>query len=420
MPQTKQMFGSLALCMLLLMNGWNARAEEDEGDAEAISVQTHGFISQGFLKSERNNVFEGTKDGTFQFNEFGVTFLTDLFEQLHAGIQLFSRDLGDLGNNEVTLDWAFGDYRWRDWLGIRLGKIKIPYGFYNETRDVDMFRTSIFLPSSVYYEGERDKLNTLIGGGLYGNVSAGSFGALSYHFQIGDANVESGSGDVKYAQNENSAVTEMQIDRQYTADLEWETPLEGLKLGAFAMQSDLTITTSTTTATTTETTSATTTTMATDANSTPPEATDGDSAGDAPHAPDDSRQFYIFSAEYSIGDAVMSGEYLCPADSRAPEGYYFGAAYRLKDRYEFGAYYSVYYAHSRDKDGKKREHHGGKDYSAWQKEWVASVRVDLNKYWTIKAEGHLIDGTAQILSQDNSEGTKRDSYLFALKTTYHF
>ena len=414
------MFGSVAFCMLLVMNSWNARAEE-EGDADAVSVQTHGFISQGLLKSERNNVFEGTKDGTFQFNEFGLTFLTDLFEQLHAGIQLFSRDLGDLGNNEVTLDWAYGDYRWRDWLGIRLGKIKIPYGLYNETRDVDMFRTSIFLPSSIYYEGERDKLNTLIGGGLYGDVSTGSFGTLSYHLQIGDANVESDSGDVKYAQNENSAVTEMQIDRQYTADLEWETPLEGLKLGAFAMQSDLTITTSTTTETTTDTTSTTTTTMTTDANSTPPAATDGASSGDAsPHTPDDSRQFYIFSAEYSRGELVMSSEYLCPSDSHAPEGYYLGAAYRLKDRYEFGAYYSVYYAHSSDKNGKEREHHGGKDYSAWQKEWVASVRVDLNKYWTIKAEGHLIDGTAQILSQDNSEGMKRDSYLFALKTTYHF
>ena len=30
------------------------------------------------------------------------------------------------------MDWAFLDYQWRPWLGLRAGIIKMPFGLYNE------------------------------------------------------------------------------------------------------------------------------------------------------------------------------------------------------------------------------------------------------------------------------------------------
>ena len=149
------------------------------------NIDVHGFISQGYLQSDGNNVFADTEEGTFQFNEVGLNFSTDLTDRLRAGLQLFSRDLGDLSNNEFELDWAYGDYRWRDWLGFRAGKIKIPYGLYNETRDIDLLRTSIFLSSSIYYEGERDLVNAFQGIVLYGDIAFNQFGNLSYQLQWG-------------------------------------------------------------------------------------------------------------------------------------------------------------------------------------------------------------------------------------------
>ncbi len=398
--------------LLVMLSGWNALAE-DEFASKRMDI--HGFVSQGLLKSERNNVFADTKDGTFQFNEFGLNVTAELIEQLHAGIQIFSRDLGDIGNNELTLDWAYGDYRWRDWLGFRAGKIKIPYGFYNETRDIDMLRTNIFLPPSIYYEGNRDRQNTLIGGGVYGDVSLASLGTFIYQLQIGDANMSSDSSDMKYVRDENATLLTMAIDRQYTADVEWETPIEGLRFGGFAMQTDMSIEFEESTSSETSTTPTDTTQTALTSETPAPSE-----SAMSPSAPDETQKFYILSTEYTRGNFVVSGEYLIAPNSHAPEGYYLGASYRLNDRFEVGGYYSVFYGQSADKDGKRRQEHGMNDYSAWQKEWVASVRVDLNTYWTIKAEGHLIDGTAQILTQDNPDEMTQDSYLFALKTSYHF
>ena len=408
MKKIRRICVEIALFLFGVMLASNVLAEEEFG---VTDIEIHGFVSQGFLKSGENNIFADTEDGTFQFNEFGMHVMAELIEQLHAGLQIFSRDLGDIGNNELTLDWAYGDYRWRDWLGVRAGKIKIPYGFYNETRDIDMLRANIFLPPSIYYEGNRERQNTLIGGGVYGNVSLSSAGTLTYQVQIGDANMSSESSDMKYAQEEQSSLVDMQVERQYTADVEWETPI-GLRFGGFAMQTDLNMEFSDTTSaeeTTTDSTSS-------DANEDQP--TTNSSA--TPPAPDETQTFYIVSAEYGWNNLALSGEYLIAPESHAPEGYYLSASYRLNDHVEFGGYYSVYYGQSADKDGKRSEEHGLKDYSAWQKEWVASIRVDVNTSWTIKAEGHLINGTAQMLSQDNPDEMKEDSYLFALKTSYLF
>ena len=111
-------------------------------------IQIHGFLSQGYAKSTKQNNFPVTNSGqgSFNFNDFGINFSKEITPDLHVGMQLSAFDRGDYGQDKVTIDWAFGDYRYKDWLGIRAGKIKIPQGLYNETRDNDALRTFIFLP----------------------------------------------------------------------------------------------------------------------------------------------------------------------------------------------------------------------------------------------------------------------------------
>ena len=58
-------------------------------------------------------------------------------------MQLLGRKFGSERDPSVVVDWAYGDYRWRDQLGLRAGRIKLPYGLYNQERDVDMLRTSV-------------------------------------------------------------------------------------------------------------------------------------------------------------------------------------------------------------------------------------------------------------------------------------
>ena len=76
---------------------------------QSDALQIHGFISQGFMMSNENNFLGQTKDGTFEFNEFGINFSTELTNELRVGMQIFARDLGYLGNEELTVDWAYGD-----------------------------------------------------------------------------------------------------------------------------------------------------------------------------------------------------------------------------------------------------------------------------------------------------------------------
>ncbi len=141
-------------------------------DAHAFDtdqIQIRGFISQGYLISDQNDFyFAETEDGTFQFNEFGINFSAEPTDNLRLGLQLLSRDLGKFGNSEIELDWAFGDYRFRNWMGVRVGKMKRPVGLYNQSRDIDAVRTSILLPSSLYNEAFRNPTLATTGIGLYG------------------------------------------------------------------------------------------------------------------------------------------------------------------------------------------------------------------------------------------------------------
>ncbi len=59
----------------------------------------HGFVSQGYLKSTDNNYLGKSKNGSYEFNEIGLNIALPIADALRFGIQLFSRDLGDEGNN---------------------------------------------------------------------------------------------------------------------------------------------------------------------------------------------------------------------------------------------------------------------------------------------------------------------------------
>ena len=364
------------------------------------NIDVHGFISQGYLLSDGNNVFVDTEEGTFQFNEVGLNFSTELTDRLRVGLQLFSRDLGDLGNNEIELDWAYGDYRWRDWFGFRAGKIKIPYGLYNETRDIDLLRTSVFLPGSIYYEGERDIVNALQGVGVYGDLALKWFGSLSYQLQWGQQDVVEDGSTAKYQadyeQTTVAAVEEIDLGDLYTLSLEWETPIPGLRFKEFFMTSDHSM----------------------EIRIVEESAEEDERDSDRSSRRTEDIETVILSGEYNWNAATLAAEYV--TSQQGKEGYYAGLSYRVNNWLECGLYYSVYYPDKDDKEGSKLEAQERPAHQAWQKEWVLTSRFDINDHWTWKIEGHLINGTGQMLSDDNPQGLDEHSYLLAVKTTYHF
>ncbi len=393
--------------------------------AENAKIDIHGYISQGFLVSNKNNFLADTEKGTFQFNELGINFSTELTDKLRVGIQLVARDLGDTGNDKVKIDWAFADYRWRDWLGIRVGQMKVPVGFYNQTRDLDMLRTSVLLPQAIYSENFRDNTNAIKGIGGYGNVSLNALGNMSYQVLMGTMEIDKDSITTKRSEDRGGLdVKKYDVGTMYVWAVEWETPLQGLRIG-----------------TTHEYGSVLTHTVLTEdiviSVSFPPFTITAAEKGDPLFIDIPDIDLSVYSLEYTWRDLVLAFEYLRVNQtvtgrltgseiwtSRSHvESFYGRADYRFSDWFVLGAYYSVLYRDRNDRDGTKTPYEP--PFSAYQKDACLSLRFDLNDRWIFKLEGHLMDGVglANIPDNLNADGVPefdRKWFLLAAKMTFSF
>jgi len=97
------------------------------------SVQIHGFVTQGF-SSSNNYLSMTSRSGSAQWTEGAISVSNLVPEKLRVGMQLHMYQLGQFGGSNVQVDWASGDYRFNDHLGIRVGKIKTPLGLFNDCR----------------------------------------------------------------------------------------------------------------------------------------------------------------------------------------------------------------------------------------------------------------------------------------------
>lgn len=400
------------------------RAEKPwKKDFNKWGVDIHGFVSQGYMHSEDNNFLANdSASGTFQYNEIGINFSKQITNKLRIGLQLFSHDLGDISNNEILLDWAFADYRWKDWLGLRVGRIKAPHGLYNEGRDIDMLRTSIFLPQSVYAELNRDTMVAVNGFGFYGDIPLDTLGTLSYNVLAGTSDVDADSGAAK--QFNSARVMGMELweaddfdmGETYVGSLQWQTPLDGLRLKGTIRRSDLGI---------------------------PAETgafffgVAGIPVGTEFTYEMERTRTIVGSIEYTWNDLIVAAEY---QDTKADiyievpgwfanpyadtttnnDGYYVSATYRVNNWLEVGSYYSKYYADSDDRDGKDSVGTSlTYDYQNWLEDIALSCRFDINQYWLFKLEGHIMDGAAYCLTEDNDD-FEEDWWMVTAKMTFSF
>src|SRR4051812_25878047 len=134
-------------CLALALGGSVLAAAAE--DPLGLNLETHGFVSFGYLKSWGNNWHGETLDGTDEFWEAAANVISRPMDHLRLGAQLFVRDLGVYGNGKVELDWAYADWRQIDDFGIQVGRVKIPFGLYSDIIDVDAARPSVFLPRTM-------------------------------------------------------------------------------------------------------------------------------------------------------------------------------------------------------------------------------------------------------------------------------
>ncbi len=150
------------------------------------NVQVHSFASQGFAYSNDNNYLTmNTSQGSFAMTDGGVNVSTQLTDKFRMGAQVYDSNVGQLGKWHPTLDWAVADYRFRDWFGIRGGKVKTVMGLYNDTQDLTFLQTFALLPQSMYPLDMRSSTIAHEGGDLYGEIPLKRFGSLAYTVYAG-------------------------------------------------------------------------------------------------------------------------------------------------------------------------------------------------------------------------------------------
>lgn len=376
-------------------------------DSFLKKVRIHGFLSQAYMISSKNNFLAPTKDGTFEINEVGVTLSTNPVNRLRVGIQLLSRDLGDLGNNKITLDWAFADYHFCDYFGLRFGKVKLPFGLYNEGRDTDVLRPMAFLPQSIYAETYRGFMVAYQGLGAYGNISLGGGGDIDYHGYYGTGNIDGDETLVAYLSGVFNSlapltgvpVSQLQLETNavYGGSVTWNTPLSGLRVGASHLHYDGDLR----------------------MHSSQPEL-----------GTLDVKWWQVVSLEYTIGNFTLAGEYMerrntlegfgMELEDVVSMGYYGMISYIFNGNVTVSALYDVYYDNKDDKDGDYLAYLGLPGWLSWRKDIGVSVRYDPNPHWTFKAEWHTIDGASLFLRMYNPDGFEQEWTYFVFKTSFNF
>jgi hypothetical protein len=377
------------------------------------TVQVHGFVSQGFVYTNDNNwLTMDTSDGSGAYTDFGINMSSQITDKLRVGAQGYDRNLGQLGQYHPSLDWAFVDYRFRSWFGLRAGKVKTTLGLYNDTQDLDFLRVFALLPQSIYPTDLRDATIAHLGADFYGSISLKHrLGDLSYTAYGGHRrdSIYSGYG---YLAQARGVTIDHSAAIQYGGDLRWNSPLKGLLIGASRLNEH-----------------------------TATEATSNSAAASAISFEDSradwTNQFY---GEYTVGKLRIDSEYRrffhngivnqgtinTITDVR---GWYVSAAYRVIKHLAVGSYYSRYSITSVSGGAFSAELPQETDTSLPANhiyDKVITGRVDLNKFWNVKVEGHFMSGFGVSTYPDgfypqvNPRGFSTNTDAVVVKTSFNF
>jgi hypothetical protein len=370
-------------------------------------VQFHGFFQQGYLNSSNNNYLSmRSRGGTFSMTDGGLNASTRLSPKLRVGMQAYSRNIGDLGNGKVQVDWAFVDYRFSDTFGIRAGKVKTTLGLYNDTQDMEFVHTWGLLPQSLYPTDLRAATIAHTGGDIYGDIQLGKAGRFSYVAYIGSRPDDPRGGYYLGLRDALNPVNNYPGWIQ-GGDARWSVSwIRGLTIGYSYLWAGNYGT----------------------ARSFRPAGPRPPPPGGTPYRFDQREQSnrgyvdfqrgaFRSSFEYQVSNGNQRFSGIPVATSFSSQlGWYLSAAYRVNAKLEVGTYYSRYLL-DRYRPATQNNSIEGQTVTA---------RFDINKFVNVKLEGHFLDGTGSPFSSrsfyisSNPTGLKPRTNILLVRTGFSF
>lgn len=379
--------------------------------------QLHGFLSQGYTYTSGNDFFGNSQGaGSLDFTELGVNVLGHPWPNLLVAAQGLYRNAAGSDQEDFRLDYANLDYRLplggASYIGVRAGRVKNPFGLYNEGRDAVWNRPGVLLPTAIYFDALalRQPEISSDGGILYGRHAFGDH-ALSAEFLVSEV-LDNTGGATEFLTAIPNAPGELGgrpllIGR---AGYDW---MEGRLRLVFSVV-DL----------------------------------DRDFESTSPFVPSGNVTafFPIGSVQVNLEDWSFTGEYghiniersgLFPDAAprflrdNTSEAFYVQAQYRFAPRWSALLRYDAFFANIDDRSGRET----AAALSAatgvplprhrfFQKDITFGLRWEFAQNWLIAAEYHNIDGTGALSMVDNPElnlgGGDPHWDLFALMLSFRF
>jgi hypothetical protein len=366
----------------------------------AQEVQVHGSIQQGFVVTDANNFLTmATTDGSGAMTDGAFNLSTNLTRKLRVGAQLYSRNIGDLGNGRPQVDWAFADYKFNDAVGVRAGKVKTPLGLFNDTQDMEFLYTWALLPQGVYPLDLRSVSIANVGGNAYGTIALKKAGSVQYSVYAGTIQHDA-QGGYLYAVEDSGMRLESKVHHDgFGVDARWTTPVEGLMTGYSLSQSDANVD------------------VFIPAYSLPlkveipvwrRQAVFGDYQRDRVRV---SAEWRFDSQELELTPAVF------PSSTTTSYGWFAAASYRLFKQLEVGSYHSRYVANTSLPSSADNNHIN---------DTALTGRIDLSSFWNVKIEGHFMDGYGDPLNahgfytRSNQQGFDAKTNMLVVRTGVSF
>jgi hypothetical protein len=376
----------LAAVVAISTLAWPALGQEPG----PLLLEVHGIASQGFMLTTGNDyLVEASKHGSFQMSEIGINFSKALTDRLRFGVQFFAQNFGGGGSYLPQVDWFYLDYSRWDWLGLRAGRLKIPYGLYNDVNDIDAARIPVLLPQSVYPLQARSFLFAQTGAELYGFARSRAAGAIDYRLFVGTIFI-----DPRLVVPPGTMVElKFNVPYAFGGRLLWETPLPGLRLGASGLALHL------------------------DTVAFLPMGMTGELTNDSRLwglSADFAVQALVVTAEYSRGHSKQESALPGNTIDVVSESGYLMLSYQATRWLHPALYYALSFPDVDQREGLANQQH---DVSL-------TLRFDINQYWLVKAEGHYMAGTAGLVNPlrvgPPPADPERHWAVFLLKTTAYF
>ncbi len=376
-------------------------------------VQLDGYLTQGYTRSSEYNFYgpSASAPGSLEFTEAGLAASWAPDPKLRLAGQLLYRRAGEMYPGSGRVDYLLLDYAplvSEDLTaGVRLGRIKNPYGLYNQTRDVAFTRPSILLPQSIYLDGLglRDFILSTDGLELYSELRK-PWGTIGFEATWALPSEQSDVTKTAFFGG-FPAAGDFRLEHGSFARLMYEDPTGQLRLGLTGVRIR-------------------------DRYDPVP--------GDRFRVTDLPVDILMLSGQYALDQWTFTSEVAWRrvgtpvSEPGNPSSgleelqlaYYLQAAYRFQPDWEAFVRYDALYNDLTDKSGERLAAalHQPPAPRYFARDWTVGVGWQPRPEMLLRAEYHRIDGTAWVPVQDNPGGARgsgeRSWDLFALQFSYRF